>query len=419
MGKRARRDYGEGSVYQRCSEAAGCPAKVDGERPAHRCKGRWEGSLSAGWTARGTRRRVTVTAPTEAEAKRRLRDKRRELEQGAAVEASSRVTVKAWAEQWLPIVERTERPETHTKTLTAVRKWIMPTIGHKRLADLTPADVRSVMQAIRAAGHSSSTQRRYHSPLMGMLKAAIAEGYPVPARVLAVPAPAPAVNDRADIPVTDARAILLAAAEDPAGARWLLALLEGVRQGEILGLTWDQVDLERRLLILSWQLKPLPYNTARDRASGYRVPDGYEARQVRDRWHLVRPKTKAGYRVIPLVGPVAAALAAWREVAPDAPHELVFHHPVGDPPKKDDAAWYALQDAAGVRHPDGRHYTIHEARHSTATLLLEAGVDPAVITAILGHSSIVTSRGYMHVKTAPLADALEKVAERFALSSRG
>jgi integrase len=112
-----------------------------------------------------------------------------------------------------------------------------------------------------------------------------------------------------------------------------------------------------------------------------------------------------------------SALTAWRELAPPSPHGLVWTTPDGGPIyyKVDDAEWYALQEAAGVQHPNGRHFTIHEARHTTATLLLEAGVAPEVIIAILGHSSILTSRSYMHVNQAPAREALEKVAERLQL----
>lgn len=393
----ARRDYGSGSVYQRAD-------------------GRWVGSISKGWTERGTRRRVTVTGKTKAEATRRLRQKVNELDAGAVVEASSRKTVKAWADEWLPMAERTLRPHTFTATRSAIAKWIVPTIGHKRIADLAPPDVRAVMDAMRRAGLSSSSQRRAHSVLMTLLKAALAEGYPVAARTLAVKAPEKAVNDRADVPADDAMRMLLHAAKDPAGARWIAAFVQGLRQGEALGLTRDAVDLERGILILSWQLQPLPYNVTRDRSSGFRIPDGYEARQVRGRWHLVRPKSSSGWRVIPLLPVMTTALAKWYDEMPDNPHGLIWYHPEGDPPKRDDAAWYALQDAAEVRHPSGRHYTIHEARHSTATLLLEADVDPATITAILGHSSFASSRAYMHARTDRLADALGKVAERLALN---
>lgn len=395
-----RRDHGSGSIYQRKD-------------------GRWVGAISLGWTERGTRRRVTVTAATKPEAKRRLRERIRAIEAGGVAEQSAHTTVKVWTDVWLPIAERELRPNSMTATRSAVRKWIVPTIGHRRLSDLTPADVRAVATAQRAAGRTSSTQRRTHSVLMGVLQAAVNEGHAVPSRVLAVPAPEASTSDRQDIPVPDALRMLQQAAEDPAGARWVAAFLQGIRQGEALGLTRDAVDLERGVIVLSWQLQPLPYNVPRDRSSGFRVPDGYESRQVRGRHHLVRPKSKSGWRVLPMLPWMDSALRAWFEVMPDSPHGILWHYPSGDPAKLDDAAWYALQDAAKVRHPSGRHFTVHEGRHTTANLLLEAGVSPAVITAILGHSSFASSRAYLHTKTDALAEALGKVADRLALTPAG
>ena len=54
-------------------------------------------------------------------------------------------------------------------------------------------------------------------------------------------------------------------------------------------------------------------------------------------------------------------------------------------------------------------------RHSTATLLMESGIDPVVITSILGHSSITTSQGYMHSDLTQSRRALEAVAGRLGL----
>jgi site-specific recombinase XerD len=65
-----------------------------------------------------------------------------------------------------------------------------------------------------------------------------------------------------------------------------------------------------------------------------------------------------------------------------------------------------------VKHPAGRHYTDHEARNTTATLLFEAEVDPKVIVAILGHSSIVTSRTYQTVRGTEVRKAMDAVAKR-------
>jgi len=392
--------YREGALYQRASD------------------GLWVATIEAGWTAKGTRRRVTVSGRTEAAARRKLRDKRLQIEREGLTSVSSRATVKTWAAEWLGIQERRLAPNSFAATRSAVTRWIVPTIGHKRFDLLTPADVRAVATAQRADGRSSSTQLRTHSVLTSLLKAAMAEGYPVPQRLLVVGKPARAISDRTDMSVPEAVALLEQASLCiPHASRYVAALLQGMRQGEALGLTREQVDLERNTLTISWQLQSLRYRVPRDRSSGFRVPDGYEARHLRGALHLVRPKSESGKRVIPLVPWMRSALEAWLTVAPDSPHGLVWPNLDGEPTyyKIDDEEWYALQSAADVHHPTGRWYTIHEARHTTATLLLEAGIDPAVITAILGHSSIVTSRSYMHVNQRPALAALELVAQRLQL----
>lgn len=398
-----RRDYGSGSVYQRSSD------------------GMWIGSVDVGWTERGTRRRVTVSAKTEAECKRRLRQKQIDIEANGAPVVSQRATVKSWADEWLERAARTMRPSSYTAATSATRKWIIPAIGHKRLAVLTPADVRAVATLQRDAGLTTSTQRRTHSVLSTMLKDAIVEGHPIHQRVLAVKPPANAVNDRDAMTVEQALALLPWAGELHHGSRFLAALLQGMRQAECLGLTWPSVDLEAGTITIEWQLKALPYQVARDRSSGFRIPDGYETRRLLGATHLVRPKSKAGYRVIPIVPVMREALVAWRErsaeLIPDNPHQLVWPDLDGTPTyyKTDDEEWYGLQQAADVLHPTGRLFSIHEARHTTATLLLECGVDPAVIVAIMGHSSVLTTRGYQHVRTERAMEALSMVAERLQL----
>ena len=77
-------------------------------------------------------------------------------------------------------------------------------------------------------------------------------------------------------------ACLRVAADLPNGIRWALALLYGARQGEALGLTKDYVDLDVHEIRLEGQLDNLPYRVSRDRRSGYRVPDAFEARHLVD-----------------------------------------------------------------------------------------------------------------------------------------
>jgi integrase len=398
VSKRKPQPYGAGSVYRRASD------------------GRWVGTIEAGYTKTGARRRITVTGKTEAAVKARLKERRRQIAtEGAASEVSARKTVKAWAEEWLAIRATKDRPKTHTTDRGAVGAWIVPTIGHRRLDVLTPGDVRAVSTALRQAGKSSSTAKRYHGVLMRLLKAARDEGYAVPARVLAVDPPREAAHDRTALPLTETLAVLEVASRLPHGSRWALAFLQGLRRGEALGLTWAEVGEDS--LTISWQLQSLPYLDPRDRSRGFLVPDGYEARHLSGAHHLVRPKSEAGRRVIPLVPFAAEALATWRTLTPESPHGLVWPDMDGGPRdiRDDTAEWREIQAEAKISHPAGRPYHGHEIRHSCATLLMALRVPDSVRIAIMGHSSIAVTRGYEHADITEARRALTRAAERLGL----
>lgn len=431
-----RRPHGTGSIYQRASD------------------GKWVATIEAGWTAKGTRRRITLTGKTEAEVRRKQRDRQRQIAQeGLPTAGTGRATVKTWADEWLQIHARQVRPKAYQSDASQVRHWIVPTIGHRRLTELTPADVRAVTRAILTKGLATSTAIRAQAVLTKMLRDAILEGHQVPDRVLLTPAPTAAETDRDAIPLPDALTLLDAASTAHGGSRWVAAFLQGMRQGECLGLTWDAINLERTIIgptgvevpapvmDVSWQLQPLPYEHAcpgGDKAPScgrraascpqrrYKVPDGYESRQLHLSFHLVRPKTKQGKRIIPLVPWMVAALEGWRQVAPVNPWGLVWPRVTGrgmvlpQTSSEDRDAWFALQDTARVAHVDGdqgRRYALHEARHTTATLLQRAGVDDTTLTAILGHSSILSTNRYLHTDDERTWQAMEKVATRLGLTT--
>lgn len=388
--------------------------------------GLWMGRIDAGTYPNGKRRQICVYGKTEADAKAKLERKRKQLaREGVSVATKTRASVRTWSEEWMAARATKQRPHSYKADASAVKNWIVPTIGSRKLQNLTPADIRLVATAQRDAGLASSSALRTHRVLIKMLRDAMLEGHDVPQRVLLVEAPSAGDNDREPLPLEDAIAVLAVAARLPHGSRWATPLLQGMRPNECLGLTWSSVDFDKHLITVEWQLQALPYVRAHDQASGFRVPDGYKVRHLVDRWHLVELKSKSGYRVIPMVPWIETALRTWREISPANEYDLVWPNLEGRPadPNDDVDEWRALQGTAAVElgrvvahSTEPRYFVRHEARHTTATLLLEAGIDPKIVTAILGHSSIVVSRGYQHVATKLASEAMEAIAKQLQLA---
>lgn len=380
-----------------------------------RADGRWMGTAETGWGPDGKRRRRTVYGRTQREVVVKLAKERKAIADHGAAVTTARTTVKTWGEAWLTMHESTVRSASEATDRSAVRLWIIPALGHRRLEALTPADVRTLTTTITAAGRSTTTAHRAHAVLFKMLRDAILEGHRVPPRVLLVKGPPLAPHDRDAIPVPDALRILKAASQRPDASRWVAAFLQGLRQGECLGLTWDDVDLAAGQMTIEWQLDALPYL---DRAAGtFRVKPGLRVRHLEGAWHLTEVKTAHGERTLPMVAGMAAYLTRWRQIAPTSPYGLVWPRDDGSPRSDHDdrAQWHAIQDDAGVRHSTGRYYFIHEIRHACATLLRISGASDDIIISILGHSTILASRKYIHMDSPSQLAALEGIADRLGL----
>lgn len=430
-----RRDYGSGSIFQRCEKAKGCPPillDADGKkirdedgryvRPEHTCRGMWVGAIENGWTENLKRDKVRVYAKTEPAVKRKLRDMMVQKETTGQI-VSTRTTVKVWAEKYLELRVDDLSPKAYNAAASPIRKWIIPTIGHRRLAQLTANDIRAIDNAqfnLRSKrypnGLSSSTADATRRVLYTMLRRAEAEGHRVPSLVYLVPRPGAAISDREPLTIEDTVKMLFATSPLPFGVRWLLALLYGARQGEVLGLIEETVDFDKKEIRLEWQLQALPYIDNANKSLGFRTPRNYKTRHVHESWHLVRPKSKKGFRVLPMDPAVEKALKAMMKRRPKSTCEddvgLLFLQPDGTPipDYTDRREWIRLQKEAGVMHPGGkRPYHLHECRNFAATRLDANQASDTVITSLLGHASINTSRRYMRAESAGKAAAVAAV----------
>src|SRR5690625_993489 len=227
--------HGEGSFYYRSRDQ------------------RWVGTLEAGWTPKGTRRRITVTDKDEDRAWDKLQAKRKQIAlEGIAAALQRDATVATWVREWLKIQSRTLRPNTYNGHASYMRRWVVPEIGTRPLSELTAADIRKVTDKVIDAGRSTTTAGTIQGVLQKCLRDAKLEGYQIPEPPLLVPKPETNTDHgRTAIPVPDAIKLLRHALDNlDDGSKWVAALWQGMRQGERLGLLWENVDFETKTITI-------------------------------------------------------------------------------------------------------------------------------------------------------------------------
>jgi integrase len=372
-----RRGAHEGSIFQRKD-------------------GRWVGQLDLGYvdTPRGRQRRFrTVWGPTRGDVAERLTKLLREQQTGTLT-TDGRLTVGEYLSGWL--ADKRVRPSTRRGYETWVEQHLIPSLGRIRLAKLQPQDVHAMVHAKLAAGLSPRTVHHMRAVLRAALAQAVRYEL-VPRNVAALSNPVPVPDHEMTVftPV-EAMAFLEAVRGDRLEALYGVVLALGLRQGEALGLRWEDVDLDARRLIVANALQ-----------------------RVNGKLALVPPKTRRSRRTIELPDAAVTALRAhkvrqleerllagarWR----DSGH--VFTSTIGTPLDGSSVtrAFQGLLVGAGLPR-----LRFHDLRHSCATLLLVQGVPARVVMEILGHSSIaLTMNTYSHVMPSlkrEAADAMDRV----------
>lgn len=412
----ARRMRGEGAVYQRHDHVTCPPLDDDGERPKHTCKGRWVGSINVAPQGARAKRKV-VYGTTQREVVNKIGAIRRDLAEQRTV-ATSSVRLDAYLDAWLG--RSNLKPTTRRGYRSIIDQHIAPNIGRVRLDQLTVDHVYRLHEAMR--DRSTTTQRNVHAVLRAALNQAMKEKR-IGTNVAAVAdAPVKAEPTRRALSKPERLAVKSALTDDPMESRWLVALVLGVRQGECLGLTWDEVDLDARTINLAWSLRRVPYRHGCDLECGTKRPascpereldltPGQPARVLDGNLCLIRPKTKGSRRVVPivdeLIGPMRRRWVAYlteRQAPGYCDHGLVWARPDGRPidPRSDYYAWRDLLAAVGIEP-----LPLHSARHTAATDFDERGVPTAVIAEIMGHSDWLTTEGYTHRSIETLRNAIE------------
>jgi integrase len=356
----------------------------------------WEGRFTYVDAASASGRRwVSVYGESRARVEAKLVDAMAQRQKGIDPPRGT-LTVGAYLDRWLEQTEHDLKRSTAVRYRQLVDFHVSPRIGHVKLNQLSPADINRMTAAIVAAGRSPHTANRVRAVVRTALNDAIREG--LLARNAAALADPRRVDERSIDPMApnEARRILDAVAEHPVGPLVATALWTGLRQGELLALTWDRVDLDARTLRVSGSVARIAGETL-----------------------MWAPKNRSSVRVVPIAAPLVPILATHRvrqrqrRLSAGSDWEtswgdLVFTTAVGDPLNGTTVSGHfkGCLHAAGL--PRRR---FHDLRHGAATLWLAAGVDLKTVSTLLGHSTIATTANvYTGVLDSLRRDAVDRMA---------
>ena len=367
-----KRINGEGSIYRRKSD------------------GRWVGQFKEPTAAGGKQR--YVYAKTQQEALNKLKEEMAKAESGLLVE-DARTTVGEYLGWWAEnVVQNDVAHRTYHNYLSQIRNHILPALGKKKLRTLKLEDMEGLYRSMTASGLSSATVRYVHAVLRRALKQAVVRGL-VPRNVAeGASLPRMVQKETQSFTPEEVRKFLVATRHDRLEALYVLAVTCGCRQGELLGLRWEDVDLGAGKLTVRRQVQ-----RSRD-GSGMVTGPTKNKKSRTIRLGIVAVEALKAHRERQ-AEEVASAKGLWRN--PD----FVFASTIGtslDPSNVVDRSFKPLLRRAGL--PNIR---FHDLRHACATLLLSEGVPVKVVQEVLGHSSVsVTMDVYSHV----LPDMQEKAA---------
>lgn len=340
---------------------------------------------------------------TKQEAIKKKSDALRELEQGALATGPQR-KLKDYLEDWIENVHKDGlRISTYVKYKKLI-KYIVADLGDSWLQKLTPEQVRRFYTkmgkkgGVGEKGLSSKTIHEIHGVLHLALKNAVSWGY-VSRNVCDLVKP-PRIVSREAIPLTLEQAhILLESVRKHRLEKLLtMAVVTGIRRGELLALRWSNIDFERQTLTVLHTVDYIPKY-------------GYVETE---------PKTAAGKRLVSLPSFLVDMLKQHRVKQLEArlkqgddweTRDLVFPDLRGGyfNPNYLLRVFKKLLREAGLPH---MHF--HDLRHSAATILLSMGVNMKVIQELLGHSDISITLGlYSHLLPNMQQDVVNKWEDAF------
>lgn len=348
------------------------------------------------------RRQLTRHFNTKKEAEKWLAKKNHELYSGSYIEPTDRL-LQDWLKEWLQTFAKPNiRETTYVTYKSYLRNHTIPALGHIALKDITPALIQEFYNSLDLA---PASVRRVHMILRQALEKALVLGYirdnPADGNKVSIPK---ASTQHKELQYWTPKRThkFLHAAQNHSNSIYAtlfyLAVMTGMRRGELLGLRWQDIDFNRSQISVR---QSITYDM--------------EGNQ-----QINNPKTKHGERTISLDQETLTHLTEHKEYMSRLKEQLgdtfrkstlVFTSTVGK-----DINVSNLRRAFNniIEHAGIPKIRFHDLRYTHASLLLNSGVNPKIVQERLGHSSIqVTMDIYSHLMPNMQEEAINQFADTF------
>lgn len=289
--------------------------------------------------------------------------------------------VDAWFEYWIDVKKRTVRPNTVRNYTERYQHNIKPLIGDKMLTTINSIHCQAIMNKMADNGYKSTTIYQARITLYNMLEYAYQSEVIVknPCTKMVKYDIGKETTKKSAITIENQIKFLKIIAGSSYEYQFKFMLQTGLRTGEMIALKWSDVDFDKRLLTI-------------ERTTEYR--------HSTQEWRTGPPKSKSGYRTIPLTDEAISLLKLQKIKNSTFPlihyewKDTIFLCKKGTPVKNStyDTALFKYCDKANIPR-----FSMHILRHTFATRCIEAGMKPKTLQTILGHSNIgITMNLYVH-----------------------
>lgn len=311
------------------------------------------------------------------------------------IEQATNMMVDAWFEYWIDVKKKTVRPNTVRNYTERYNKNIQKIIGRKILTEVKPIHCQKIFTDMAEEGYKTSTIYQTRIALFNMLEFAKENEV-----ILSNPCKKSVKSDmgkpsqKKEALTIDVQKKFIEYAKGQSYENQFRFILQtGLRTGELVGLKWEDIDFSKKAI---------------------RIQRSMEYRYSVGEWRIGEPKSKVGYRTIPLTDEAIRILTEQKEKNKNIKKiqeewsEFIFLSRKGEPVKNSayDTALFKICDKAKINR-----FSMHVLRHTFATRCIEGGMMPKTLQKILGHSNIgITMNLYVHITEDEKQKEIDKVS---------